>query len=1405
VRDLIGRVFGGYRLVEPLASGGMGYIFRAESEDGMRRPAVVKVLRGLSPQPHEEARFEREARASLRLRHPNVIETYEFGRTPEGTPYLVMEYLRGRDLLQRVAREGQLDAVEAVRVARGAGAALGYAHAQGVVHRDLKPENIFLHETIGGTPPPRPTGGPRRPPTWTVKVLDFGLALLAEDRVRLTQVGTSLGTPSYMSPEQVRGQHEESAQTDVWGLGAVLYHCLSGRPPFQAETAFGEMVRVLTDEPVPLGTLRPDLPEDLVDAVSRALRKDPAQRFASMADFVGALAALAESGPIVTPEAVAATLPAMAGGGAGGRGAAGAGPDLGAAFAARAAALGDPPSSWGFDGGISSTPSAELAAPLLEEVRLISIVVGNELFDGRTFVKAMRAHGGQGEILAGGRAVGIFGGQHWEGDEPERAVTAALQALAGAPQAGLGVGTGRAVRDVGSAGGAVTGAAVASAERAAVAGAVGVDEETFRRVRGGFSFVGMGVATGVGTGAGAGGEAGAGAGGGTGLGAGSGAGVAIAAAGADAGAEAAAPADGAGRAAHVVRAPKPHVGVIGIRGVGGREIPTVGREREVARLSAALEATLVERTARALLLVGPQGSGKSRLRYELEVIIEERPERIAYVQGRGEPGGGTGAYAAVAHALRRRARIPLGIPRNVARDRLVKLMCTAIADPVEAEEVARFVGEILGANFAPTPGLLAARADAALMRHRVRAAIETYLRTLATQMPLVVAMEDLQWIDPASLELLERLLSSLQHYAVLVVGTTRPDVFVDYPDLLGAAVERVEVGPLEPEASSALLGALLEAKPPPALAARLHRLSGGNPYFLEELALHVRERGADPAVSGQIDLPSTVQGTVQSRLDRLGAQEKELLKRASIYGARFWAEGLAALGAPDSAELLARLRRRELLAAPAVAADGEGLHEWAFRNPIVREVAYGMLTDKQRRRLHSAAARWIAEHLEDQPAEVAAHLEAAAEKEGAAKYWGVAAEQAGRRGDVSETMALSERALERAESLSPRRALRLRLVREEALSFLGRRDDQEGELGRAEALADGEGVDPADRAEVARRWARLYRMTGRTQDAREAAEKALLLAPDVAAKAAVMAERSVLETHAGRLEEGAYWAAEALRAATESGSEPALAQALHAQGISRARQGELSAAVEAFQRAAEILERLGDARLALTARMNVAAGWSRLGRFADAVAALEEVVAASRAAGNRQAQGFGLVNLGLARWRLGAAGALEAENDAIAIARATHSPRMWITALVYRSTIHVECGRAAEARGDAEDARRMATGLKEGLEAEARTALGRALFAAGDARGALAEAVAALAVRERLGGMEELEADLYLLLADVLAALGDEAQAADLLRQGHAILLERAAPLPDADRQRFLDSIPAHRRLNAAGAGASPS
>jgi len=264
--DLSGRELGGYRLVRRLGSGGMGDVYVAEQKSLGRRVAV-KVLRPETLR-HRGAveRFEREARAAAALAHGNIVQIHEVACV-DGIHFLAEEYVAGPSLKAWLAARGPLDARQGLVVLAQVGAALGRAADQGVVHRDIKPENLLLSRS------------------GEVKVADFGLARVAADDVELTQAGTTLGTPLYMSPEQGQGGTVD-VRSDLYSLGATVYHLLAGRPPFSGPTGVSVVMAHISDPLVPLETLRPDLPPAVCGIVERLLAKEPAARFGTPAELV---------------------------------------------------------------------------------------------------------------------------------------------------------------------------------------------------------------------------------------------------------------------------------------------------------------------------------------------------------------------------------------------------------------------------------------------------------------------------------------------------------------------------------------------------------------------------------------------------------------------------------------------------------------------------------------------------------------------------------------------------------------------------------------------------------------------------------------------------------------------------------------------------------------------------------------------------------------------------------------------------------------------------------------------------------------------------------------------------------------------------------------------------------------
>ncbi|CAN5591723.1 serine/threonine-protein kinase [soil metagenome] len=275
-------VGGRYRLDRLIGEGGMGVVWAAV-QLVTRKPVALKALRSVyasDKQVHQ--RFLREARAACAVRHPNVVEIHDVIVVEDGLPVMVMDLLEGESLGQRLVRETSIGMEELATIMIPVVSAVGTAHTLGIVHRDLKPDNIFLATTATGS---------------EVKVLDFGIAKLtatdgdAASTAGLTGTGAMLGTPYYMAPEQIYGEKDIDHRADIWAIGVILYECLAGVRPTQADS-IGQILRIVTRDGIkPLRTVRPEVPADILDLVDRLLSSDRAKRPSSLAEVADALKA----------------------------------------------------------------------------------------------------------------------------------------------------------------------------------------------------------------------------------------------------------------------------------------------------------------------------------------------------------------------------------------------------------------------------------------------------------------------------------------------------------------------------------------------------------------------------------------------------------------------------------------------------------------------------------------------------------------------------------------------------------------------------------------------------------------------------------------------------------------------------------------------------------------------------------------------------------------------------------------------------------------------------------------------------------------------------------------------------------------------------------------------------------
>src|SRR3954470_9246638 len=275
----IGKVIAGYRVEERVGRGGMGVVYRAEHLNLRRRAAIKIIAPDLAESEGFRERFTREARIAAALEHPNIVTVYDAGEL-DGLLYLAMQYIQGSDLSAVLRTEHRLRPYRAIDVIRQVASALDAAHAMGLIHRDVKPANVLIEGR-------------------TAFLTDFGLTKrLDGEHTELTRVGDVVGTIHYVAPEQIEGA-QVSARSDVYSLGCLLFHCLTGQVPFARDTDVAVIYAHLSEDPPKLTALRPELPAGLDGVIAKALDKSPDRRFPTCGDMVNAARAVVDAaGPL---------------------------------------------------------------------------------------------------------------------------------------------------------------------------------------------------------------------------------------------------------------------------------------------------------------------------------------------------------------------------------------------------------------------------------------------------------------------------------------------------------------------------------------------------------------------------------------------------------------------------------------------------------------------------------------------------------------------------------------------------------------------------------------------------------------------------------------------------------------------------------------------------------------------------------------------------------------------------------------------------------------------------------------------------------------------------------------------------------------------------------------------------
>jgi serine/threonine protein kinase len=291
---------GKYRVERVLGVGGMGAVVAATHLQLEEKVAIKFLHATTAVNADSVARFLREGKAVIKIRSEHAVKVHDVGRLENGAPYLVMEHLEGSDLEALLQKNGPLAASDVVDMILQGCEAIAEGHTLGIIHRDLKPANLFLTQRADGSP--------------CVKVLDFGISKAASSQnVVMTRTQTVMGSPRYMSPEQMRSTRAVDARTDVWSLGIILYELLSGAPPFNGESMTELCAQILQDAPTPLPRISPRVVPQLDAVVQRCLAKDPDQRFTNLAEFATALCVFGSASARASTERIVRLMQARSG------------------------------------------------------------------------------------------------------------------------------------------------------------------------------------------------------------------------------------------------------------------------------------------------------------------------------------------------------------------------------------------------------------------------------------------------------------------------------------------------------------------------------------------------------------------------------------------------------------------------------------------------------------------------------------------------------------------------------------------------------------------------------------------------------------------------------------------------------------------------------------------------------------------------------------------------------------------------------------------------------------------------------------------------------------------------------------------------------------------------------------
>ncbi len=1180
---MMGRKLGAYEIIERIGKGGMATVYRAYQANVDRSVAVKAIMKSLVGDEHAIHRFQREARLIARLEHPHILPIYDFdgGHEP---PYIVMRYLDGGNL-KSALKQGKLPLEEVSFLMRQVGSALDYAHRQGIFHRDVKPSNILIDREGNAF------------------VTDFGIARMIsvfDSGHQITATGAIVGTPDYMSPEQAMGAENIDHRTDIYALGVILFEMIAGELPFVANTHMGVLLMHM-QEPVSTAISRSsDMLPHIVPIIARAMAKNPNERYASVAEMMHDVTT-ALGGTITTHPTY---------------------------LRQRAEdALGEKQTS---DTTGARTPSEQnktvtaLYANATEYAEVVSEIRGaGEIRSTLTALRQaeqdiIEAQGGVVLSHTDDTVLALWGIDATREDDAERAIRAALEIQDALRKQGadilaedeedeplplnIGIHTGMALLtpDEQSNDYSASGATISLTSRLTqqAYGSILVTHDTYTHVRGVFTV------------------------------------------------ESDTPLRmrRSRRSVPVYRvfSVKPRAFRLVMRGVEGVGTQMVGRDAELRLLQNAFLDAVEDGETQMITVVSEAGLGKSRLLYEFANWSELRPEKFWIFRGRATPEMTSRPYALLRDLLHFRFQILDSDSPMVARKKLEDGITAQIGSN---NEIAHLIGYLAGFDFSDSPYIKGLLSDPQQLTNRARQLFIRWVHMMCDSGPAIFELEDIHHSDSASLDLLTALMSARDDLPIAMICLARPTLYVRRPNW-GSGLEfhtRIDLRPLDKRASRNLVREILQKVDsiPKALRDLLVERAEGNPYYLEELVKRLIDdrviiKDSDEAwrVEEQrlvhLDVPATLVGLLQARLDSLLYPEKLTLQRAAVVGRVFYDQVLEALNTADDTHvedlpnILARLVERGFIFERETTAF-EGCVEYIFSSNMLRDVLLSNLISRHQQLYNTIAAAWLIQVSADRADEysglIAELYIKAGENEEAARYLWRAGDKALKISAFDEARQLFDTALELLPNASPVR-IPLLLKHGETLYHLG--DLPEANEVLTNALESARRTKDGPRIADALYWlSQITAVKGDYPTAQGYLKESLPLArtgDDLGTLARVLYGLGDLHWRLGdSLDDAQAYCEESLALARHLGDTDQELYALNRLGVLAWEQNDMNKARELFQATLERARQGGNRERASTALNNLGEFFKLQGTYEAALSNFREALELAREIGNQQA------------------------------------------------------------------------------------------------------------------------------------------------------------------------------------------